>query len=220
MDLLIHEILGKGLSKKILSELKEKDAPWQDGKKTAGSLAATVKNNFQLDRHSKKAKDLTELVIEQIESDQLIKSFALPKKLHSLFFARSSKGQGYGMHVDNTYMSSGRSDLSFTIFLSDPNDYEGGELCIQTLQETKEIKLSAGEIVIYPSTSLHSVKTVISGERIVCAGWIESYITSNEDRNLLFGLDAGAKGLLANYGQSDQLNLIFQAYNNLLRRLG
>ena len=220
MDFLIHRLLKDSLAEEIESKLINQTSSWQEGKKTAGSHAAIVKNNFQLDRDSKESEALTQKIIEEMSKDPLIKSFSLPKKLHGLMFAKTGKGQGYGMHVDNAYMSSGRSDLSFTLFLSDPNSYEGGELSIQTLQGSQEIKLASGEIVIYPSTSLHRVEEVNKGERLVCVGWIESYISSNEDRNLLFGLDAGAKGLLAEHGQSQELNLIFQAYNNLLRRLG
>ncbi len=135
-------------------------------------------------------------------------------------FSKSQPCHGYGMHVDNAYMKSGRSDISFTLFLTDKNSYDGGELCIQSIQEENNIKLSKGEIVFYPSTSLHQVKQVSKGERLVCVGWIESYIASNEDRNILFGLNAGAKGLLSQHGQSPQLDLVFQAYNNLLRRFG
>jgi PKHD-type hydroxylase len=135
-------------------------------------------------------------------------------------FTQSLAGHGYGLHIDNPYMPSGRSDLSFTLFLSPPEEYKGGELCIQTINKTEKIKLSAGEIVIYPSTHLHSVAEVKSGERYVCVGWVQSYIQNNEDRNFLFGLDAGAKGLLAKHGRSDELDLIFQAYSNILRRLG
>ena len=117
-------------------------------------------------------------------------------------------------------MPTGRSDLSFTLFLNEPKEYQGGELCIQTINKTEKIKLSAGQIIIYPSTQLHSVAEVKGGERYVCVGWIQSYIQSNEDRNFLFGLDAGAKSLLAKHGRSDELDLIFQAYSNILRRLG
>ena len=88
------------------------------------------------------------------------------------------------------------------------------------MQDTKQIKLSQGEIIIYPSTSLHSVAKVNSGKRIVCVGWIQSYIKNNDDRNSLFGLDAGARKLLADHGRSAELDLIFQSYSNLLRRLG
>ena len=126
-------------------------------------------------------------------------------------FTQSLAGDGYGTHIDNPYMPSGRSDLSFTLFLNEPTDYEGGELTIQTIHKTEKIKLSAGEMIIYPSTQLHSVAEVKDGERYVCVGWIQSYVQNNEDRNFLFGLDAGAKGLLAKHGRSDELDLIFQA---------
>jgi len=220
MELLVHRLISETFAAKIHSKLLRKDSCWNNGKGTAGSHASIVKKNLQLERESTLSIDLSEEITNQIQSNQLIKSFALPKKLHGLMFSKSTAGDGYGMHVDNAYMSSGRSDLSFTLFLSEPENYEGGELCIQTVQETKEIKLAAGEIIIYPSTSLHSVQEIKAGERIVCVGWIESYIPSSEDRNLLFSLDAGARALLATHGQSDELNLIFQAYNNLLRRLG
>ena len=124
------------------------------------------------------------------------------------------------MHVDNAFMRTGRTDLSFTIFLSDPDSYKGGSLCIQTIQENKKIKLPAGHILIYPSTSLHAVEKVTQGERLVSVGWIHSHVRSAEDRTILFGIDAGARGLLAEHGQSPQLDLIFQSYANLLRRLG
>ena len=117
-------------------------------------------------------------------------------------------------------MSSGRADLSFTIFLSSEDKYEGGALSIENLNSEEKFKLSAGEIIIYPSTYLHSVKEVLNGERIVCVGWIESYIRSIEEREYLFDLDAGARSLLSKYGRSDDLDLIFKSYSNLLRVMG
>ena len=135
-------------------------------------------------------------------------------------FSKTNQGQKYGKHIDNPFMSGGRSDLSFTLFLSNKNSYEGGELCIQGIQEEEEIKLNSGEIFIYPSTSLHAVKEVTAGERVVCVGWIESYVKSEEDRNSLFILDAGAKGILSKHGRSPELDLIFQSYSNILRTLG
>ena len=117
-------------------------------------------------------------------------------------------------------MSSGRSDLSFTIFLSEKNQYEGGELLIENLNAENEFKLNIGEILIYPSTYLHSVQEVKNGERMVCVGWIESYVKSIEEREYLFDLDAGAKSLLAKHGRSDELDLIFKSYSNLLRVMG
>ena len=117
-------------------------------------------------------------------------------------------------------MSSGRSDLSFTISLTDKSKYRGGELSIEEMNSEKEFKLNAGEIIIYPSTYLHSVKEIKDGERLVCVGWIESYVKSIEEREYLFDLDAGAKSMLTKYGRSDELDLIFKSYSNFLRLLG
>ena len=135
-------------------------------------------------------------------------------------FTKSSKGMNYGRHIDNAYMSSGRADLSFTIFLTEKNQYKGGELLIENLTSENEFKLNQGWVIIYPSTYLHSVKEVLNGERIVCVGWIESYIKSIEEREYLFDLDAGARSLLAKHGRSDELDLIFKSYSNLLRVMG
>tara|TARA_Y100001968_G_scaffold284162_1_gene283345 strand:- start:148 stop:813 length:666 start_codon:yes stop_codon:yes gene_type:complete len=220
MECLTHQLLDKKSAKNLCSKLLAEKSQWIDGKSTAGSHAAKTKKNLQLDRNSKTSQECSEEIIQLLESDLLIKSFCLPREFHSLMFTLSRESEGYGMHIDNTYMSTGRSDLSFTLFLNEPDEYHGGELCIQSVQEQRNFKLNSGEIIIYPSTSLHAVNTVSKGQRIVCVGWIQSYIASNEDRYTLFGLDAGARGLLAEHGQSQQLDLVFQSYNNLLRRLG
>ncbi len=220
MEYLTHALLERSDALQITQKLKAEKSCWEDGKKTAGSHAAKIKNNFQLDKKSNISNELKDLVINRILSNPLLKSFTLPSLIHGVMFTKSLVGNGYGKHIDNPYMPSGRSDLSFTVFLNEPEDYQGGELCIETVNKTEQIKLSAGEMIIYPSTQLHSVNEVNKGERYVCVGWIQSYIQSNEERNYLFGLDAGAKGLLAKHGRSEELDLIFQAYSNLLRRLG
>ena len=220
MEYLIHPLINKSEAIQITQKLKEETHSWQDGRKTAGSHAAKIKNNYQLNRNSKISIELKDTIVNKISSNPLIKSFTLPSLIHGIMFTKSIAGHGYGIHVDNPYMPSGRSDLSFTLFLNEPDEYKGGDLCIQTINNTEKIKLSAGEMIIYPSTKLHSVSQVRKGERFVCVGWIQSYVQNNEDRNFLFGLDAGAKGLLAKHGRSDELDLIFQAYSNLLRRLG
>ena len=214
-QLLIHEELET-----INKNLKNQKDLWEDGKKTAGSYASKVKNNLQLNRNSEFSKKYAELIKRKILSNQLIKSFALPKLIHGIMFTKSQKDMHYGRHVDNPFMSSGRSDLSFTISLTHQDSYEGGELLIETINSEKKFKLNAGEIIIYPSTYLHSVEEIKNGERIVCVGWIESYVKSIEEREYLFDLDAGAKGLLAKHGRSDELDLIFKSYSNLLRLLG
>jgi|TARA_Y100000813_G_scaffold142429_1_gene103586 PKHD-type hydroxylase len=214
-QLLIHEELET-----INKNLKNQKDLWEDGKKTAGSYASKVKNNLQLNRNSEFSKKYAELIKRKILSNQLIKSFALPKLIHGIMFTKSQKDMHYGRHVDNPFMSSGRSDLSFTISLTHQDSYEGGELLIETINSENKFKLNAGEIIIYPSTYLHSVEEIKNGERIVCVGWIESYVKSIEEREYLFDLDAGAKGLLAKHGRSDELDLIFKSYSNLLRLLG
>lgn len=220
MEYLIHSLMNQAEAHQIIKKLKAEKSFWQDGKKTAGSQAAKIKSNFQLDKNSTSSIELRDIIVNKIISNPLIKSFTLPSLIHGVMFTHSLAGNRYGTHIDNPYMPSGRSDLSFTLFLSNPDDYKGGELCIKTINKTEKTKLSAGEMIIYPSTQLHSVAEVKEGERYVCVGWIQSYVQSNEDRNFLFGLDAGAKGLLAKHGRSDELDLIFQAYSNILRRLG
>ena len=220
MNYLIHQLLNPEELKSLTRSLGDFDLPWEDGKKTAGNHASLVKNNLQLDKGSDISKKLSILITKKILKDDLIKSFSLPKNIHGTMFTKSQKGMKYGRHIDNAYMSSGRADLSFTIFLSEKNEYEGGELLIENLNFENKFKLNSGEIIIYPSTYLHSVQKVVSGERLAFVGWIESYVKSIEEREYLFDLDAGARSLLAKHGRSDELDLIFKSYSNLLRVLG
>ena len=220
MNYLIHQLLNTEEINLIKNELEKCSQDWEDGKKTAGSHASMVKNNMQLNRESESSKKLSYLIKKKILSTPLIKSFALPKIIHGIMFTKSLNKMHYGRHIDNPFMSSGRSDLSFTISLNDKSSYEGGELIIEEMNSEEDFKLNAGKIIIYPSTYLHSVKEIKNGERLVCVGWIESYVKSIEEREYLFDLDAGAKGLLAKNGRSDELDLIFKSYSNLLRLLG
>ena len=206
---------------KVLKDhLSSIESEWEDGKKTAGSLASKVKNNLQLNRNSNSSKKYAGFIIKKLLTNPLVKSFALPKKVHGIMFTKSSKGMKYGRHIDNAFMSSGRADLSFSIFLNKKSDYDGGDLVVENINTENKFKLNEGEIIIYPSTYLHSVDEITRGERLVCVGWIESYVKSIEEREYLFDIDAGARGILAKYGRSDELDLIFKAYSNLLRVLG
>ena len=220
MNYLIHQLLNTEEINLIKKELEQCPKDWEDGKKTAGSQASKVKNNLQLNRNSEVSKTNSKLINKKILSNQLIKSFALPKIIHGIMFTKSSENMHYGRHIDNPYMSSGRSDLSFTLSLTNKNLYKGGELIIETMNSEEKFKLNAGEIIIYPSSYLHAVNEITDGERLVCVGWIESYVKSTEEREYLFDLDAGARGLLAKYGRSDEVDLIFKSYSNLLRILG
>ena len=220
MNYLTSQLLINEEIETINNNLKKQNVLWEDGKRTAGICASKVKNNLQLDRNSELSMQYAELIKKKILANPLIKSFALPKLIHGIMFTKSEKKMHYGRHVDNPFMSSGRSDLSFTISLTQKDSYEGGELLIETINSENKFKLNAGEIIIYPSTYLHSVEEIKKGERIVCVGWIESYVKSIEEREYLFDLDAGAKSLLAKHGRSDELDLIFKSYANILRLLG
>ena len=220
MNYLTHQLLNAEEINLIKKELDEATQDWEDGKKTAGSHASKVKNNLQLNRNNEISKNISQLINKKILSSQLIKSFSLPKRIHGIMFTKSSNQMHYGRHIDNPYMSSGRSDLSFTLSLTNKESYKGGELIIETMNSEERFKLNAGEIILYPSSYLHAVNEVNNGERLVCVGWIESYVKSTEKREYLFDLDAGARSLLAKHGRSDELDLIFKSYSNLLRVMG
>ena len=220
MNYLTHKLLSPEELKILRKNLNNNDLSWEDGKQTAGEHAAKVKNNLQLKRDSDLSKNLSELITKKILSNEIIKSFALPKKIHGTIFTKSKTGMKYGRHIDNPYMSSGRADLSFTIFLNGKENYKGGFLSIESFNSEEKFKLNAGEIIVYPSSYLHSVEEVIDGERLVFIGWIESYVKSIEEREYLFDLDAAARSLLAKYGRSDEVDLIFKSYSNFLKRLG
>ena len=219
MDHLVRPLLSQADVDSIHQQLSAADLPWLDGRLTAGEQAAAVKKNHQLDPESPLAIRLARSVSKALKADPLIKSFALIRKVHSVLISRCVSGDGYGWHVDNPFSRYGRRDLSFTVFLSETSSYQGGVLQLQTGQYFEEFRCSAGEVVVYPSSLLHCVSPVTQGTRFACVGWIESYVKSAEDRSLLFNLDAGARGVLAKHGCSDELDLIFQAYSNAVRRL-
>ena len=220
MNYLICPLLNDEEIKIFKKQLNENNSHWEDGKKTAGSHAAQVKYNLQLKRNSEISKNLSKFISNKILSNPLIKSFSLPKKIHGIMITKSGKGMKYGRHIDNAFMPSGRADLSFTIFLNQKNEYEGGKLIIENINSENKFKLNEGEIIIYPSTYLHEVQEVKNGERLVSVGWIESYVKSIEAREYLFDMDAGARGILAKHGRSNELDLIFKSYSNFLRILG
>jgi len=220
MNYLISPLLNDKEIEIFKTKLNKENKDWQDGKKTAGSHAAEVKNNLQLKRECETSQNLSKFITTKILSNPLIKSFSLPKKIHGIMFTKAREGMKYGRHIDNAFMSSGRADLSFTIFLNEKDSYQGGELIVENINSESTFKLDSGEIIIYPSTYLHSVKEINKGERLVCVGWMESYIKSIEEREYLFDIDAGARSLLSKHGRSDDLDLIFKSYSNLLRLLG
>ena len=220
MDFITHSLLPLSEVRDFQQRLSAPNLPWRDGRLTAGDQAALVKNNHQLDPNFELTLSISNCITSALTCDPLVKSFSLVRKVHSLLVSKSCAGDSYGWHVDNPFSRHGRRDLSFTCFLSDEDTYEGGSLMIQSGgDETREFRLSPGQIVLYPSSTLHCVSPVLSGVRFVCVGWIESYVKAPDDRSMLFNIDAGARGLLARHGRSDELDLIFQSYTNAVRRL-
>ena len=202
MNFLTCKLLNDEETQLLRKNLHKDKVLWEDGKKTAGKQAAKVKFNLQLNKESDISRQYSNFIIDKMLNNPLIKSFTLPKIIHGGMFTKALEGMKYGRHIDNAFMSSGRSDLSFTIFLSPKNGYDGGELKIENINSEEEYKLDQGEIIIYPSTYLHSVNKIETGERLVFVGWIESYVKSIEEREYLFDLDAAARSLLSKYGRT------------------
>lgn len=166
---------------------------WQDGRETAGPVARQVKRNEQAVMTDPAGKALRSLLIPIISENPVIKAAARPRRISSPMVSRTADNGHYGAHVDNAMMGSGtgriRTDISFTLFLNDPGEYEGGELVVHAAGMVQTIKGKAGEVVLYPSTSIHEVRPVTSGARIVCVGWIESMIADPAHRELLFDME-------------------------------
>lgn len=200
-------------------------AEWQDGTATAGTLARHVKQNQQLDDGSAVARELGNHILRALGNNPAFVSAALAKKIYPPKFNRYAGGGTYGAHVDSAVMQvpgTGqdlRSDLSATLFLAEPDEYEGGELEIETGFGVQAVKLEAGDLVLYPSSSLHRVTPVTQGARVASFFWIESLVRDEGARALLYELDQAIQGLtpVAGAGNADVLALT-GVYHNLLRR--
>jgi PKHD-type hydroxylase len=193
---------------------------WRPGQETAGWHARSVKDNRQLLRSDPLHQDLAPQVSQALLAHPLVASAALPRHLHSLLFSRTGPGQGYGPHVDNAFMADGRSDLSFTLFLSEAGSYRGGALVLEFPHGEEAIRLGAGDAILYPSTLRHRVDPVTEGERLVCVGWVQSRVRCAEQRELLFELDTARRLLFQDQGRSEAFDLLCRSYGNLLRMWG
>jgi len=220
MRFLLEPLLNVPQVAALRQALLADDAPWRSGAETAGWHARTVKNNRQLDRQSPLQQRLAAEIETALAGHPLVESAALPLRIHTILFSRCGPGEGYGRHVDNAFMAAGRADLSFTVFLSDPAAYSGGSLLLEGLDGEREVRLEAGHALLYPSTLLHQVEPVRSGERLVAVGWVESRIRQAERRELLFDLDTARRTLFQQEGKSEAFDLISRSYTNLLRLWG
>ncbi|MGE0338689.1 MAG: Fe2+-dependent dioxygenase [Xanthobacteraceae bacterium] len=188
-----------------------------DGRATAGYAAREVKDNRQADPLDRKAAALRALVTEKMLSNELFRLAARPKQLSPILFSRYEPGRKYGSHVDDAIMGGMRADVSFTLFLSDPASYDGGELVIETAAGDEAIKLEAGSMIVYPATSLHRVAEITRGERLAAVGWARSFIRDEAKRELLFDLDTARSRLFAREGKSEDYDLLSKSSANLLR---
>ena len=186
---------------------------WEDGKTSAGIAASQVKVNEQL-KHTTVYHTVCSAVKNALDNNYLFKAFALPEEVHSFIVSKTTVGGRYGEHVDNAFINGKRTDLSFTIFLNNPRDYEGGILSSDIFDG---VKLNAGDAVVYPSSTLHEVTEVTSGTRLVCCGWVTSRVKDPLQRGLLFDLNAAKMSLLAKQGKTEEFDLVCKAHNNLLR---
>jgi len=203
---------------------KELDATdWIDGKVTAGFQSAQVKNNMQLPEGHPLSKELGRQIIDAAEQSPLFVSASLPAKIFPPLFNRYQGGQAFGNHVDNSIRRVSatrqyvRTDLSVTLFLSDPDEYEGGELIIDDTYGEHSVKLPAGHLVLYPSTSLHRVLPVTSGARVCSFFWLQSMIRTDAHRTLLLELDVAIQKLSADVAGHPSVVSLTGIYHNLLR---
>jgi PKHD-type hydroxylase len=201
--------------------------PWADGRATAGPQAATVKHNQQLPADCAEAQALRLLVLEGLDRHALFFSAALPKRvLPPAFNRHAGAANHYGRHVDQAvrHIAAGplagqrlRADLSCTLFFSDPASYDGGELVIESGHQPPRIKLAAGDAILYPGTSVHSVEPVTRGERLASFFWIESLVRHAEQRRILFDMDSALQQLRQRDGESAEAVALTGSYHNLLR---
>lgn len=200
------------------------DAKWIDGRGTAGPQAAAVKQNMQLPETSPEARQLGEMVLDALFKSPLFVSFALPLRILPPMFNRYGSGQFFGSHVDSSIRAVAgtgtrmRTDLSVTLFLAEADEYDGGELCVEDNYGTHEIKLRAGDAVLYPSTSLHLVKPVTRGYRVASFFWIQSMIRDERARIMLFDLDRAIQKLTTELGvENAEVVRLTGIYHNLVR---
>ena len=198
---------------------------WRDGIATAGATAREVKHNEQADLGGATGKAVKKILQEAIERHPVLRAAAQPRRFSPLTLSRTGPGGGYGRHVDNPFMGTGdrrlRTDLSFTLFLSDPASYEGGELAIETAAGETAVKPAAGDLILYPSTTLHRVRPVTAGERMACVGWIESAVRDAAAREILFDLENLRAALADRHeSQSPEMLTLAKTISNLLRLWG
>jgi PKHD-type hydroxylase len=222
--MLIHipEILTKAEVKDF--RLRLQNTEWIDGKATVGIQGAQVKKNRQLAVDNFVARELGEIILKKLYANPIFMSAALPSRIVPPLFNAYTGGEHYGFHVDgairilpNSNLSL-RTDVSSTLFLSEPEEYQGGELIVQDTYGSHEVKLPAGDLILYPSTSLHQVLPVIQGERVCSFFWTQSMVRDDWQRSMLYELDCNIQSLRQKVGDTEELLGLTGHYHNLLRQ--
>lgn len=218
----IPELFDASEVREIRAMLEKAD--WTDGRATAGHRAAQVKQNDQLALDHPLAKQLADRVLDRLSQTPLFIAAALPSRVLQPRFSRYDGKGHYGNHVDNAIFPIPgtrehlRSDLSSTLFLSDPDAYEGGELVIQDTFGTHNAKLPAGHLILYPGSSLHRVTPVTRGVRFASFFWAQSFVASPDQRRLMFELDGAIQSVAADHPEHSSIDTLTQVYHNLLRQ--
>jgi PKHD-type hydroxylase len=195
-------------------------AEFTDGSATAGWHARLVKNNDQLPSDSPVLAAVRQLISQALQRHPLLQMAVRPRLIRPVMISRYTTGMAYGTHIDNALMQNPtlRSDVSLTLFLNDPQSYEGGELVMESTQGEQAFKLEAGSAIAYPSTALHRVETVTQGMRLAAVTWIQSFVRDAEQRELLFDLQTAYQGIFQKYGKTAEFDLLTKTHTNLLRK--
>jgi PKHD-type hydroxylase len=215
MQIVIGNLLPAAEVKTVRAAVKR--ASFVDGRETAGFAARLVKNNRQAEGSDRSLETVRKLIAERILGNEVFRLAVRPKALSPLLFSRYEKAMNYGSHVDDAIMSGMRTDVSFTLFLCDPKDYNGGELVIESASGEETFKLDAGSLVAYPSTALHRVADVTRGVRLAVVGWARSLIRDAAQRELLFDLDTARRQIFARAGKTEEFDLVSKSLANLMR---
>ncbi|MBC3863244.1 Fe2+-dependent dioxygenase [Undibacterium jejuense] len=224
--MLIHipGVLDTNTLNTVRTMLLQAGDAWVDGRITAGYQGAPVKLNQQIDERSEVAHQCQHIVLSALERNPLFISAALPNVVYPPMFNRYGEGMGFGLHVDGSVRlhphngSKLRTDVSGTLFLAEPDEYEGGELQIADTYGTHSVKLAAGDMVVYPSTSLHQVTTVTRGIRLACFLWVQSLVKDDGQRSLLFDMDTSIQTLNRTQADETARRSLVGCYHNLLRQ--
>ncbi len=211
-------VIGEVLDRFTLDAIREtaKGVAFADGKASAGKYAKGVKNNAQA-APSDDRQAILDTVEKALLASPVFQSAARPHHFVSLILSRYRDGQTYGTHVDDALMAGGRTDLSFTLFLNEPDSYDGGELVVEDRLEDRAVKLQAGDMILYPSSSLHHVAPVTRGERLAVVGWVTSWINDPRQREILFDLDQCIAEAWEKDGKTAHFDRLTKSRSNLLR---